>query len=333
LYSHSLTPDSFFAHPIAQCSEDLIFLFDFSTNTFLGCNPACKEFTGDSYAPFDKMKPGESEIADYLQNITHRQECVKMEVTLQTKDNKEIPMVLRAMPFPKSKESEAVWCFSLTNNQEKSGLEATLKAHASNLEELAFLTSHEIRHEYVKLQAIMQAFSEDASLPKNLKSLLNLGEQAIEKINKAIYKMNNRVTFSQQQLLKRPGRTAIGTYRHIALVDDDELTLLLNRRMLEELGLHAAVHTFSIPDNAIKWLKEQTAPEEVLLFLDLNMPDKNGWEVLDQLESERLMPDVVILTSSINKQDASRATEHETVVSYVTKPLTLEAIQLVLATA
>ncbi|MDV7401965.1 hypothetical protein RZS08_61660, partial [Arthrospira platensis SPKY1] len=98
--------------------------------------------------------------------------------------------------------------------------------------------------------------------------LLSLGEQSIDKINRAIYKMNNRVTFSQQQLMKRPGKVASGNYRHLVLIDDDELTLLLNRRMLEEIGLSAEIHTFSVPDRAINWLKNQTNSEEILLFLD-----------------------------------------------------------------
>jgi CheY-like chemotaxis protein len=334
LYSHTPTLESFFAHPIAQCSEDLIFVFDIHKKKVLGCNPACENVTACTESPFNLINPPQEEIFAKLQaDISEGDKCIRQEVIFTTKDRKKIPMIMRAMPFQTNSEKNLIWCFSLTNNQEKTGLEETIKAHATNLEELAFLTSHEIRHEYVKLQAILKAFSEDLELPVNLKQLLSLGEQSIDKINRAIYKMNNRVTFSQQQLMKRPGKVASGNYRHLVLIDDDELTLLLNKRMLEEIGLSSEIHTFSVPDRAINWLKNQTNSDEILLFLDLNMPEKTGWEVLEQLEVERLSPDVVILTSSINKQDANRATSHETVVSYVTKPLTIEAVQLVLASA
>lgn len=67
-----------------------------------------------------------------------------------------------------------------------------------------------------------------------------------------------------------------------------------------------------------------------LIFLDINMPVMNGWEFLDAYEelSDDLKAEVVVmmLTTSSNPDDASKAKEYEVLQDFMTKPLSPEVL-------
>ncbi len=66
-------------------------------------------------------------------------------------------------------------------------------------------------------------------------------------------------------------------------------------------------------------------PNKTVLFLDINMPHMNGWEVLAQLEqlprAVRKNLDVYIVTTSPNERDEYRALRSSLVKQYLPKPL------------
>lgn len=116
----------------------------------------------------------------------------------------------------------------------------------------------------------------------------------------------------------------------ILLIDDDEPTNFLNRLALEEANCAREILVFQSAASAIEFLQSAASGPD-LIFLDINMPAMNGWEFLQ--EYENLGPEkqgsriIIMLTSSINPDDRTRAEQNPAVSGFRNKPLTPEIIQ------
>lgn len=103
-----------------------------------------------------------------------------------------------------------------------------------------------------------------------------------------------------------PGRPA-----EILLVEDDMGCCALMQRCLSDTAAKHRVSCVSDGVEALQFLKHQgsygQAPRPDLVFLDLNMPRKNGWEVLAELKADsnlRRIP-VIVMTSSSDQNDVN----------------------------
>jgi CheY-like chemotaxis protein len=67
-----------------------------------------------------------------------------------------------------------------------------------------------------------------------------------------------------------------------------------------------------------------------VIFIDINMPEINGFEFIEYFEQKKsenlLAPKLVILTSSLNSQDKLLALEASEHVAFFNKPLTPEKL-------
>lgn len=115
----------------------------------------------------------------------------------------------------------------------------------------------------------------------------------------------------------------------ILLVEDNLGDARLTREALKEGKVHSHLHWVKDGVEALEFLhrrgKHQSAPRPDIILLDLNLPKKDGREVLQEIkEDDRLkrIP-VVILTTSKAEEDVLRTYElHAN--CYVTKPVDLE---------
>jgi len=115
----------------------------------------------------------------------------------------------------------------------------------------------------------------------------------------------------------------------VLLVEDDEGDVLMTREAFEHHKLRNQLHV--VPDGveAISFLrregKHEGAPRPGLILLDLNLPRKDGREVLEEIKSDetlRTIP-VVVLTTSQAEEDILRSYDlHAN--AYVTKPVDFE---------
>lgn len=121
----------------------------------------------------------------------------------------------------------------------------------------------------------------------------------------------------------------------ILLVEDSPSDQLLAREALAEAGIASRLHIVSDGIEAMDFLRRQgrhhDAPRPDLILLDLNLPRKDGREVLSEIKSSedlKRIP-VVVLTTSESEQDVKRAyTLHAN--CYVAKPVDFEAFKRVI---
>lgn len=74
----------------------------------------------------------------------------------------------------------------------------------------------------------------------------------------------------------------------ILLVDDDPIICHLNTKMIEFIGYEGIVAAVSSGETALDYLRKTRPPHNgksrsILILLDLNMPNMNGLEFLQQL--------------------------------------------------
>ncbi len=113
------------------------------------------------------------------------------------------------------------------------------------------------------------------------------------------------------------------------LIDDERINNLINNKIVKKVNSHVEVTEFI--DSRIAYNQiELRSPD--LIFLDLNMPNFNGWDFLEKMKKNNLQFDVVILTSSVSQYDHNKAVNYNNVVAYVEKPLSLDKVKELMIT-
>lgn len=109
----------------------------------------------------------------------------------------------------------------------------------------------------------------------------------------------------------------------VLIVDDDPVTLFIHRQNVIKSDLSSDPVTFSNGKEVLDYLNEQT-DEDVVFFilLDINMPEMNGWQFLQALNSkdaDRVY--TVMVSSSVDSRDHLKAQEFKSVIGYLEKPM------------
>lgn len=113
----------------------------------------------------------------------------------------------------------------------------------------------------------------------------------------------------------------------ILICDDEDLIRRSLARAFKAIG-----HEIFEAENGIKALELLKNEAVDLLILDLLMPEKNGFDVLDEMKSD--IPVVIISAFSGQQQGQFDAAKYPQVISYIKKPfdeifkLTSEIIQI-----
>ena len=112
----------------------------------------------------------------------------------------------------------------------------------------------------------------------------------------------------------------------VLLVEDDPGDVVLIKEAFEYNKVHNALHVVSDGVQALDFLYRrdghENAPRPDLVLLDLNLPRKDGREVLEEVKADpdlRTIP-IVVLTTSEAEEDILRSYDlHAN--AYVTKPV------------
>jgi two-component system, chemotaxis family, response regulator Rcp1 len=112
----------------------------------------------------------------------------------------------------------------------------------------------------------------------------------------------------------------------ILLVEDSPADVLITREAFAEFRVLNTLHVVEDGVEAIAFLKQAgkyaSAPRPDLILLDLNLPRKNGREVLAEIKADpgfKTIP-VVVLTTSYSEQDVLQAYDQHA-NCYIVKPV------------
>tara|TARA_B100001939_G_scaffold334141_1_gene334823 strand:+ start:599 stop:985 length:387 start_codon:yes stop_codon:yes gene_type:complete len=120
---------------------------------------------------------------------------------------------------------------------------------------------------------------------------------------------------------------------NILLVDDDNTANFIAKRLIEKTFQSTRINVAKNSKETLVNLKNQKDEFPNAIFLDINLGIENGWEILDKIlklkekGAIKKIPNIVILSSSIYDGDKEKAKEHENVVSYVSKPLSVDKLE------
>jgi len=124
----------------------------------------------------------------------------------------------------------------------------------------------------------------------------------------------------------------------ILLVDDSENDLLLLRTAFEKAEFNIPLQEVHNGAEAIAYLKgddpysdRNKFPLPAVMLLDLNMPMKNGFEVLTWVRAQTGLKrlSIIVLTASMRTEDIERAFDLG-VNSFLVKPSSLDALAAML---
>jgi CheY-like chemotaxis protein len=116
---------------------------------------------------------------------------------------------------------------------------------------------------------------------------------------------------------------------HILIVEDNEGDILLTTEALEESKIPTRLSIVKNGEDAINFLFKRgkfiEAERPDLVLLDINLPIKNGHQVLKEIKSEETLRNIpfIVLTTSDAQRDVNLAYFNHA-NSYITKPLEIE---------
>ena len=121
-------------------------------------------------------------------------------------------------------------------------------------------------------------------------------------------------------------------YIHIILADDDEDDRLLFTDAFDELKIKTKVNTYNDGVELMNYLNKDDSILPNVLFLDLNMPKKNGIECLTEIKENSRFNDIAIAIYSTSSSE-----EHieQTFISganiYIKKPSDFTTLKKILS--
>jgi len=134
--------------------------------------------------------------------------------------------------------------------------------------------------------------------------------------------------------MKNPKSNKANSFDTVMLVDDDEMSIYLEKKIIEQTGLINTIKTFDNGLDAINFLKDNLNNPELLpkiILLDICMPIMDGWGFLEEFKDlkhhleEKIV--IYILSSSISSDDIKKVKKINEVSNFIIKPITKEVFE------
>lgn len=123
--------------------------------------------------------------------------------------------------------------------------------------------------------------------------------------------------------------------KEIFIIDDDPIYRMIAKRMIARVDDTLKVTESENGEEALSDLKYKSIESNnIIVFLDVNMPVLDGWGFLDQIKSnnlynlEQLL--IYIVSSSTDESDILKSKQYCFVKGFLHKPLTTDIIKSII---
>lgn len=118
----------------------------------------------------------------------------------------------------------------------------------------------------------------------------------------------------------------------IIIIDDDPVSSKIAEISILRKTPHINTRIYNNPLEALQNItseyEETSTAQDVLLLIDINMPEMSGWEFIESLNEKIPFQGNnlkgIILSSSVDPADIEKSKEYPRIVHYLTKPFTLD---------
>ncbi len=123
-------------------------------------------------------------------------------------------------------------------------------------------------------------------------------------------------------------------YKTVLLIDDSYIDNLISRKILENNKYAERIIVIDSPARAVEYLQNCIEHNENIpdiIFLDIRMPEMNGFDFLRKIEFIKGTTGnnikIYMLSSSLDPNDMRKVAESQLVSKFIGKPLTEQILE------
>lgn len=130
--------------------------------------------------------------------------------------------------------------------------------------------------------------------------------------------------------------TFISFCMKIAIIDDDPIFQILLNKLIQKIPSDNVVQQYTNGRIAAEFIEEFSESVNVLpelIFLDINMPEMNGWQFLEALRTLSIKdynPVIYLSSSSLDDKDYIRAKSFTELKGFLNKPISFPELSHIL---
>jgi PAS domain S-box-containing protein len=294
-------------------------------------NEGYEKLTGFSFEEVVGKKPKvlvnsvseNSEAIKRMRESFAKKETFISELVSYTKTGEEFWVRVIADPLLNKSGNVFRYIFIAQNITELKSNEGRLLQSYERLKKYAFFTSHQLRAPVADILSILDVYDYDNPLNKDNARLIQDLKAVSHKLDGVIHELNDILAIDTTSFENKTVK--LQNLQNIMLVDDDKVFINITGIILKRFNKELAIQSYTNAAQALKILKDKNNNPDAI-FLDINMPDIDGWKFLENLEEMGITTNVYMLTSSIDPSDMEKSKTFASVKGYFTKPLTRQVL-------
>jgi CheY-like chemotaxis protein len=125
-----------------------------------------------------------------------------------------------------------------------------------------------------------------------------------------------------------------GKYPLVMLIDDNDLDIMVNKKLIESENFSSNVVSHTSAQNALDYLKANASADDKIpnvIFLDIMMPEMDGFGFIDEFgkldDAVKKKTHIVMLSTTESFKDLNRANQSPYVYKFLNKPLTAPVLK------